>query len=285
MQGVKQKKQESRRTWMRNYQRERRKTETFEDKNKRKLKNAERIRQKRKFETPEEKKKRQKENWERKKQKCKNESEEETKARRRKEAKNRKQRRKEKKKQQNIASAEKQQHTARAKNKSKAVQKDVTCGICKVAKVDSYVAPCGHSYSCLSCAKHWLLNTASTCPFCNQEVKVLTAWSTKERIIIAPKKQGCEEDIDMMEVEDEAFVIDHCNVCGEGENKENMHECHFCEEFMHEECQNQHDCESENENSTSDSEFLMQYSEGESCSDADASTEPPRKKRKLIKVN
>ena len=275
MQEVKKKKQDTRREWRKDYQRKRREKETSEDKKKRKLKDAERVKRKRKFETLEEKKKRQKANLERKKQKCKNETEEETKARRRTEAKNQKKRRKLKKKKKNNASTEKQSLASRDKNQSNPLPKDVICVICKVAKLDSYVLPCGHSHSCFSCAKHWLLNMRSTCPFCKQEVKVLTAWNTKERTIIAPKGPSCDEDIDLMEVEDESVVIDHCTVCGEEESKENMIECHFCEEFMHEECERQHDCESDSENFTTDSEF------SESCFDAESFTESPRKKRKL----
>ena len=226
-----------RKQYLKDWQRKRREKETIEETAKRRKDDRMRKSQKRKQETIAAKQKRLNSNRTRIAQKRKR-------AREEKRAEKKRKRRKQEQKKEN------QEQLAALK------QKDV-CGICRVEMVNCYYSPCGHMYCCLSCAKKWFFNCSSKCPLCNQEVKVLTALVDKTRMMIPSKQQRCEDDIELMTLEAEDARMDCCVVCGQEASQEDMINCGFCEGSLHEECQSQHTCESEGEEPSSDSEYML----------------------------
>ena len=283
-------KQQSRKEYLRKWQQKRRRNETCEEKENRlqkqrqryaqqrrnetqqqkenrKQKDAKRKRQKRKEETFEQTQKRKAKDNERKKQKKRSETEEQKTNRRKRFASYQSQRRNDKKKRENIVEIAKQSQSNAHKNEPKGTSETTSCMICGTAEINAFLSPCGHRRFCVECIQTWL-NIASNCPICRQEVNVLTNCNNRKRTMIPPKRQRYEEsDGSSIFLQSEA---EHCFVCGEEESIENMTECHFCECVMHFECEVRHNCESESEDTHSDSVFEVDYS-----------AEPAGKRRKL----
>lgn len=254
--------QEKKKLYFKNWQRARREKETAEETTRRKEKDRNSKRQRRGAE-----------------------SENEKRARREHDAESKRRKRKKIQLSRSSKQTAKNAQADGFQQESQCISKDLICRICRVAKVDSHYIPCGHSFSCLTCAKKWFLNSSSNCPFCNQEVKVLTAWESKKRIIIPSRKQRCEDDVEPAQFDSKEFSIECCVVCGKEESKEDMSVCPFCDCFTHEECETKHNCQSESEHSSSDSEFAASCSASALCADAEDNEEPARKKRKLTFQN